>query len=198
MIEHYKFQSVLDVGAGTGRTITYLKKKFPPLKIVGVEPVKELREIGYQKGVSKDELIDGDGNKLGFTDNTFDLVCEFAVLHHVPKPAIMVQDMIRVSKKAIFISDVNGFGQGNFLVRSVKQLINGVKLWKAFNWITTKGKVYKLSEGDGLFYFYSVFNNYNLVDSQYKNVHVLNTRHTMGINPYRHAPQIALFGYHKK
>ena len=37
-------------------------------------------------------------------NNSFDAVCEFAMLHHVPDPDKVVSEMIRVAKNAIFQS----------------------------------------------------------------------------------------------
>src|ERR1035437_338899 len=86
LIGHYKITSVLDVGSGTGRGLIYLKKMFPELKVVGIEPSQELRKIGYEKGLTQLELIDGDALNIALGNDSFDLVCEFGVLHHVKKP----------------------------------------------------------------------------------------------------------------
>ena len=194
MIEAYSINSVLDIGAGTGRTISYLQNKFPHLKIVGIEPVEALRKIGYEKGISRDVLIDGDGTNVAFAAESFDLVCEFAVLHHVPRPHEVVSEMLRVAKKAVFISDSNNFGQGTTIVRGIKQLLNALKLWRIYDLIRTKGKGYQISEGDGLFYSYSVFNNYEQLENACTNIHILNTGPSPSINHYRSASQIALIG----
>lgn len=193
MITHFNIKSILDIGAGTGRTIAFLKQQHPQLRVVGIEPVEALRQKGYEKGIPKDALIDGDGNKLAFKDNAFDLVCEFAVLHHVPKPAIMVSEMLRVSKKAIFISDSNNFGQGSFVSRSFKQTLNYLGLWQTFNYIRTGGKNYQITEGDGLFYSYSVFDNYNQIKKSCNTIHLLGTQGSTG-DLYKTASHVALLG----
>jgi ubiquinone/menaquinone biosynthesis C-methylase UbiE len=193
MITLHRIKSILDVGSGTGRVIAFLKKVHPDVKVIGVEPVKELRDQGHQKGISKDELMEGDGNKLAFADGSFDLVTEFGILHHVRYPEQVVSEMLRVSKKAIFISDSNNFGQGSRTGRMIKQVINALGLWSTYNFIRTKGKRYQISEGDGLFYSYSVFNNYGQIKKSCKRIHLLNT--TDGsVNPYRSASHIALLG----
>ena len=192
-IDYFEIRSILDIGSGTGRAVAYLKSKCPQVKVVGIEPVSELRQIGYQNGLSEDELIDGDAMKLNFQDGEFDMVCEFGVLHHVRNPEIMVAEMLRVAKKAIYISDANNFGQGSPLTRAVKQLLNFLGLWKAAYLIQTKGKGYFISEEDGLAYSYSVFNNYKQIEAKCKHIHVLNT--TAGnINPYKTASHVALIG----
>ncbi len=196
MIEKFQIGSVLDVGAGTGRVLIDLKKKYPHIKAAGIEPVAALREEGYKKGIVKEDLIEGDGRRIDFADNSFDLVSAFGILHHVDKPETVIGEMLRVSKRGIFISDSNNFGQGNRTQRFLKQLINTLGMWSAFNFIKTRGKRYQVSGGDGLFYSYSVFNNFSFIKKRCSAVHLLNTRDA-GINPYRTASHAALFGLKK-
>lgn len=99
---YYDFQSILDIGSGTGRALLELTHKLPDVRIIGIEPVAALREIGYENGMSRDNLIEGDATHLQYADNSFDLVCECAVLHHIPQPRLVVAEMLRVAKKAIF------------------------------------------------------------------------------------------------
>jgi ubiquinone/menaquinone biosynthesis C-methylase UbiE len=196
MIEKLNIKSVLDIGAGTGRVISDLHRKYPGLRVTGMEPVAGLREQGYKKGILQNDLIEGNGKDIGFPEDQYDMVCAFGILHHVDKPEQVIREMIRVSKYAIFISDSNNFGQGSRFQRMVKQTINALGLWKVYNFIRTRGKNYQVSAGDGLFYSYSVFNNFSVIKKHCKSVHVLNTRNA-GINPYRSASHIALFGLKK-
>ncbi len=193
IITMYSVETILDVGAGTGRTIEFVTKYHPEIKIIGIEPVSELREIGYKKGISSLQLMDGNGNNIHFNNGEFDLVCEFGVLHHVPKPSIMVSEMLRVANKYIFISDSNNFGQGTFISRTLKQSLRIFRLWNIYNFIRTKGKGYHITEGDGLFYSYSVFNNYKQISSYCKKIHLLNTSDGK-YNFYKTASHVALFG----
>src|SRR5438445_8215563 len=55
-IDSAKADSVLDVGAGTGRGLSFLMHHRPDLKLHGVEPVQELRNVAYDKGIPKDWL----------------------------------------------------------------------------------------------------------------------------------------------
>jgi SAM-dependent methyltransferase len=158
-----------------------------------VEPSRELREEGYRKGLSADELVDGDAQNLSYADGEFDLVCEFAALHHIPDPQRAVSEMLRVAKKAIFISDANNFGQGSPLARLVKQIIDSVGLWPLANYIKTRGKGYIVTEGDGVSYSYSVFNQYAQIKSACRSVHFINTTDA-GPNFYRSASNLALLG----
>jgi len=193
VLEHFDIRSVLDVGSGTGRALMRIREKMPNVSAVGVEPSSELRSIGYAKGLLDTQLVDGDGMNLAFADGSFDLVCEFGALHHIPKPSRAVAEMLRVGRRAIFISDANNFGQGGRASRLIKQSINAVGLWPFANVVKTKGKGYTISEGDGLAYSYSVFNDYKQISRRCQSVHMLNTIDA-GPNLYRTAPHLALLG----
>jgi ubiquinone/menaquinone biosynthesis C-methylase UbiE len=186
-------KSVLDIGSGTGRALLQIKQAYPELRVVGIEPSEALREVGYGKGVPRDVLIDGDGLALPFANGEFDLVCEFGVLHHVPDPKKAVAEMLRVAGRGVFLSDSNNYGQGGAASRALKQVLHSLGLWKAMDLVRTRGKGYHISESDGLFYSYSVFDNYDQIASACGRVHVLNTT-PAGTNPYRSASHVALLG----
>jgi ubiquinone/menaquinone biosynthesis C-methylase UbiE len=186
-------KSILEIGSGTGRAIGYMKTMRPNVLIRGIEPVKELREIAYSKGISPSELTEGDALALKFEANQFDMVCEFGVLHHIKTPAQAVAEMLRVANKAIFISDSNNFGQGSWFARSMKQVIDMLGLWPMANLIKTRGRGYSISEGDGLAYSYSVFSNLAQIKQQCKSIHLFNTG-IAGSNLYRTAGHVGLIG----
>jgi ubiquinone/menaquinone biosynthesis C-methylase UbiE len=192
VVDHFGFRSILDIGSGTGRVLLKIKGKMPHVHVLGIEPSAELRNIGYTKGLTMSELIDGDAMELSFQDGAFDLVCAYAALHHIPRPSRAVSEMLRVANKAIFISDSNNFGQGGKLARFVKQFIDGIGAWPITDLIKTKGKGYTISDGDGLAYSYSVFNDYKQITKKCRSVHLLNTENA-GYNFYRSASHVALF-----
>lgn len=193
MIEFLGVGSVLDIGSGTGFVLLKLKEKMPDIRTVGVEPSPALRAIGYGKGLTETELVDGDAMNLAFLDNSFDLVCEFSALHHISRPGLAISEMLRVAKNAIFVSDTNNFGQGGKFSRYLKQGINALGLWPAANWFKTRGRGYTFSDGDGITYSYSVFTNYKQISKACKSVYLLNTS-SSAPNPYRTSSHIALLG----
>jgi SAM-dependent methyltransferase len=170
-----------------------LKEEVPGIRICGIEPSPELRTAAQTKGLAPDEIVDGDAQALQYKDGDFDLVCAFGALHHIPKPSLAVGEMLRVARQAIFISDANNFGQGSALSRAIKQIANSLGLWTILDFIKSRGKGYILSEGDGLSYSYSVFNNYSQVRRACESVHLLNTMDA-GVNPYKTAASVALLG----
>jgi len=190
-LDYYDIHSVLDAGAGVGTDLLKLKAAKPGLKITGCEPVAKMREVGHANGLSREELVDGNIMALGFPDKSFDCVCEFAVLHHVKDHRKAVDEMLRVARKAVFISDSNCFGSGSPGARAVKQGAHALGLWPLVDYLKSGGKRYYVSEGDGLFYSYSTYFNYQQLRAASKCVHVLNTKGT-GTNPYRHASHTAM------
>ena len=75
----------------------------------------------------------------------------------------------------------------------MKQTFHALGLWPLVDFIKTRGRGYTISEGDGLAYSYSVFNNYRQIRAQCTSVHLINTLDA-GINPYRTATHVALLG----
>ena len=193
MIDFFGIQSILDVGSGTGRALLAIKRSHPAVRLVGIEPSPEMRSQGHTNGLAANELIDGDAQSLSFGDESFDLVCEFGALHHIPKPRKAVCEMLRVARKGIFISDGNNFGQGSLISRCVKQVINAFGFWPVADFIKTRGRGYMISDGDGVAYSYSVFNDYDQIAALCKRIHLINTEGS-GPNLYRSAPHIALLG----
>jgi SAM-dependent methyltransferase len=193
MIRYLECRSVLDIGSGTGRALLVLKEEVPGVSLCGIEPSAELRVAAQAKGLAPDEIVDGDAQALKYKDGEFDMVCAFGALHHIPKPSLAVGEMLRVAKRAIFISDANNFGQGLAPVRAVKQIANSLGLWPLLDFIKSRGKGYIVSEGDGLSYSYSVFNNYAQVRRMCESAHLLNTTDAR-VNPYRTAATVALLG----
>src|SRR6185436_19248753 len=103
-------------------------------------------------------LLEGDATQLAFADGSFDCVCAFGILHHIRRPRVALREMLRVARKAIFVSDLNNFGCGSVLQRAISQTINALGLWRVFQFLITRGKGYKFSEGDGVHYSYSIYN----------------------------------------
>jgi ubiquinone/menaquinone biosynthesis C-methylase UbiE len=159
LCDRFHLESLLDVGAGTGRGVRFLLSR--NRSVQGIEPVKALIDQAEKRGVAKGLIVEGSGYSLPFEDHSFDAVFECGILHHVAEPSRVVNEMMRVAKRAVFLSDSNRFGQGGFAARVVKLALYKSKLWRTARFIQTGGKMYAISDGDGLGYSYSVFDSYD-------------------------------------
>lgn len=135
----------------------------------------------------------GDAHALPFSDNSFDVVCAFGVMHHLADPRKAVFEMLRVARRAVFISDHNDYGRGSIMTRALKQFAKGVGLWNVYKLIVTRGRGYRITDDDGLWYPYSIFDTYESIQPYCSQLHFLNTA-SAGPNLYRSASHVALLG----
>jgi len=164
MLQMIHARSVLDVGTATGRGMRNLREAMPGLFVCGAEPVAALVARGLQLGNGAyGRFIRCAGEALPFSDGSFDAVCEFGILHHVPDPRTVVTEMLRVAKKAVFLCDSNRFGQGSLSARFAKLALYKANLWRAYNYLRTGGRSYRITDGDGLAYSYSVYDSFRQI-----------------------------------
>lgn len=177
LITALDLETLLDVGSGTGRALGYLRDRHPELRLTGVEPVRELAELSLrQPGITEANIIHGSGERLPFDDASFDAVAELAVLHHVADPATVVSEMTRVARRAVFVSDTNRFAYGPYAMRLLKLAIYRAGLWRAADWLRNRGRAYRITDDDGLFYSYSVYDSYRQLSRWADRVIMIPTR----------------------
>ena len=102
----------------------------------------------------------------------------------------VVDDRFRITlppELAEPISDV----QGDVIL--AKERAGCLSLWRVADWVKTAGRGYSVSQGDGIAYSYSVFNDWPEIRRRCRIVHVVNTDGA-GINPYRTAAHVAVLG----
>ena len=122
-------RSLLDVACGTGRaTRAALDGGYDA---VGLDIAPALLEIANQQlGVPKDRLIHADATKLPFPEDRFDCSCILGALHHTAQPHKIIGEMIRVTRKAIIVSD-----EANHFTGGLKQILIGLRLFKPAYWL---------------------------------------------------------------
>lgn len=103
----------LDIGAGPGVIPIMLAARVPRLRLTGVdlsEPMlQKARNAAEEAGVS--DRLDfrlGDAKSLPFPERRFDLVLCNSLLHHLPAPLALFNEISRVSKPrgAILLRDL--------------------------------------------------------------------------------------------
>ena len=94
-------QLLLDVGCGSGRaSISFARNG---VKVIGLDISEQMVLRAKNKSENlglkdRTDYVVGDSENLPFRQNSFDAVLAFGVLHHVPTPQKMLQQMSNVLK----------------------------------------------------------------------------------------------------
>ncbi|HEY4412616.1 MAG TPA: methyltransferase domain-containing protein [Gaiellaceae bacterium] len=87
----------LDVGTGAGALAFALA---PVVReVVGVDRVPELLKLARERAPSTVRFVEGDAEHLPFDDGSFDLAGTLRTLHHVPRPELVLAELVRVTRR---------------------------------------------------------------------------------------------------
>jgi SAM-dependent methyltransferase len=89
--------SVLDVGCGDGEIAWLLSRQRPDLKVSGVDVLV--------RGETRVPVAPFDGCTLPLADASFDVVSFIDVLHHCDRPMELLEEAVRVARRAVVIKD---------------------------------------------------------------------------------------------
>ena len=147
--------SLLDVCCGTGRAVRAALDG--GYSATGIDVSSSLIEIGRRElRLSEASLLVGDATNLPFGDKTFDVSCILGALHHTAQPGRIINEMVRVTKKAIIVSD-----EANRISGGVKQLLVAMGLFDPvyrliFRREPRTHRRQIMSEGDGPTFLFSI------------------------------------------
>ena len=96
-LNHISFNSLLDVGCGTGNLLLLISSKYEA-SFAGVDISPDMLEIARDKLGEKADLIVGDSENLPFDDESFDVVTCTDSFHHYPHPGNVLLEFKRVLK----------------------------------------------------------------------------------------------------
>jgi len=171
-------KSLLDTGCGTGMAMLYLAREIPALQTHGNDPSEALLRVAQERhGIPSDQLDCVSSERLPYEDGAFDAVVETGMLHHTPEPQRVVAEMLRVARKAVFISDSNIYGQegSSLAARALKLALARAGLLPPLLRRMRGGHDWYFNEDDGVGWSYSVFDSYPQVRRACADVVVLPT-----------------------
>jgi len=89
-------ERALDVGTGAGA----LALALAPLvrEVVGVDRSAELLALARERAAPNTTFVEADAVHLPFDDASFDLSCTLRTLHHVPRPELVLAELVRVTR----------------------------------------------------------------------------------------------------
>jgi SAM-dependent methyltransferase len=89
-------ERALDAGTGAGT----LALALAPLvgEVVGVDVVRELLDAARRQAPPNVTFIEGNIASLDFESFSFDVACTRRTLHHVPRPELVVAELVRVTR----------------------------------------------------------------------------------------------------
>lgn len=171
--------SVLDVGCGTGRGLSWLAQEYPTLELHGIEPSVSMIAIAAKRLASAD-IRQGIGERLPFQDESIDVVTATGIMHHADKPALVISEMFRVARRAVLISDHNNYAFGGVMTQRIRIGLKVCGLLKAVNYLRQGFNHRGYSKEDGWWYPYSLFDNYTDIAKRSSRLYIFPTRPAVG------------------
>ncbi len=114
---------VLDFGGANGMIAAEIARRYK-LKEVCVADVHEDAYAVKDPAVKYSTVVDG---KLPYPDNTFDVICSFMVLHHIPPEQIKksIEELHRCSKRYLIIQEHDSSPQ----LEKILDILHGMYLF---------------------------------------------------------------------
>jgi SAM-dependent methyltransferase len=110
---------VLDIGSGTGSLAASVASAAPASRIVGIDPAESfVRFANTRHGSERTRFEVGDAQRLGFEDDSFDVVLSMLVLNFIPDREKALDEMIRVTRPGgVVAAAVWDYGAGMEMLR---------------------------------------------------------------------------------
>ena len=126
---------LIDIGTGPGHLAELIAKKYPNLKVVGIDLSEIMIKIANRKkaGLPNLEFRIMDGNNLEFKKDSADCIVSTFTFHHWKKPIKVLNEIHRVLKKEGKACIYDGYSDASDsdIDRSLKYLF-GIKIPKIF------------------------------------------------------------------
>ena len=154
-VENISFNSMLDVGCGTGEIINIIKNKNDKAEYYGLDLSENMIKAAGNKLGNEVDLIVSDSENLPYENNKFDLILCNDSFHHYPNPLKVLGEMHRVLKDS-----------GYLLIGECYQPIISREIMNVFMKFSRDGdvKIYSKKE------FIKMLNGVGFKDIDYKKV----------------------------
>ncbi len=118
------FSSVLEVGAGTGQHLAYVRHRFDRYLMTDINGALLAQAEKLNKGRPGVQFEVADATRLPYPDASFDRLVSFYNLEHLPNPHLVLKEWRRVVKPG-----------GNV---SIAIPADGGVAWRLGRWLTTR------------------------------------------------------------
>jgi ubiquinone/menaquinone biosynthesis C-methylase UbiE len=105
--------AILDVGTGTAQIPIELGRQHPTATVLGIDLAGHMLEVGWanidRAGLSpRIRLQHCDAKRMPFADGSFLTVISNSIVHHIPDPADVIAEMVRVAHAGglLFVRDL--------------------------------------------------------------------------------------------
>jgi ubiquinone/menaquinone biosynthesis C-methylase UbiE len=104
---------VLDVGAGTAQIPIELCQRHPTVRLVAIDMAEHMLDVG-RRNVEREALRERielrlcDAKRIPFADASFDVIMSNSIVHHIPAPIAVFEEMARVVQPGgtLFVRDL--------------------------------------------------------------------------------------------
>jgi ubiquinone/menaquinone biosynthesis C-methylase UbiE len=113
--------SLLDVGCGQGKTLSYIKNRYPNMNLIGIEPSKEM----ISKSIFSEDIICSTAEDMLFKENNFDLIISrFSFKWLVGKREVLNKINKYLTDEGLFLLWDSGEYE---MIELVEQILNAFK-----------------------------------------------------------------------
>jgi SAM-dependent methyltransferase len=97
LIKSKRPKKILDIGCGTGETLTYIKSLFPKALLYGIDTSS--KAVTFSKRRGHKNIYKASATKLPFKNQYFDVILILDVLEHIENDQLVLNEINRVLKK---------------------------------------------------------------------------------------------------
>ena len=104
---------ILDIGAGTAQIPIELCRQAPTARVVAIDMAEHMLAVGRenvrQAGLPERLRLERcDAKQLPYPDNSFGAIISNSIVHHIPEPARVLTEMVRVAAPGavLFVRDL--------------------------------------------------------------------------------------------